>query len=134
MTMPGIPCIYYGSEWGLEGVKTPGTDASLRPEVKTPEFNKLTQFISNLCKFRIETPILAYGNFQNIHITNHQYVYLREYNNEKIIVSINASNNEYSFENSLNLSGIDIVTNKNVTIGNHYTLPPQSIQIVLCKS
>ena len=29
--MPGIPCIYYGSEWGTEGVKQQGSDANLRP-------------------------------------------------------------------------------------------------------
>ena len=31
MTMPGMPSIYYGSEWGIEGLKAPGTDAPLRP-------------------------------------------------------------------------------------------------------
>ena len=30
-TMPGVPSIYYGSEWGLPGRKTPATDAPLRP-------------------------------------------------------------------------------------------------------
>ena len=31
MGMPGIPCLYYGSEWGVEGVKGPHSDYALRP-------------------------------------------------------------------------------------------------------
>ena len=30
-TLPGIPSVYYGSEFGIEGVKQWGSDASLRP-------------------------------------------------------------------------------------------------------
>lgn len=33
--MPGIPCIYYGSEWGAEGKKQDGDDA-LRPSFEQP--------------------------------------------------------------------------------------------------
>ena len=39
--MPGIPCLYYGSEWGMEGDKAQG-DGALRPAVETPEWNGLT--------------------------------------------------------------------------------------------
>ena len=31
--MPGIPCVYYGSEWGVKGEKHQG-DAALRPALK----------------------------------------------------------------------------------------------------
>ena len=30
-TMPGVPSIYYGSEWGLKGQRTPHSDSALRP-------------------------------------------------------------------------------------------------------
>jgi glycosidase len=30
-TMPGVPSIYYGSEWGLEGKRTAQEDSNLRP-------------------------------------------------------------------------------------------------------
>lgn len=45
--MPGIPCVYYGSEWGTKADKSQG-DPALRLSFDQPEFNELTQFISNL--------------------------------------------------------------------------------------
>ena len=35
--MPGIPCIYYGSEWGEEGTKSPDNDYALRPCFDAPQ-------------------------------------------------------------------------------------------------
>ncbi len=46
-TMPGIPCIYYGSEWGMEGTKN-WNDTDLRPEIKVFEWNELTDTIQKL--------------------------------------------------------------------------------------
>ena len=40
MTMPGIPCIYYGSEWGIEGQKN-ANDTELRPAVEACQWNEL---------------------------------------------------------------------------------------------
>ncbi len=42
-TMPGIPSIYYGSEWGLEGSRTPSDDRPLRPtlDLNQPETRRL---------------------------------------------------------------------------------------------
>lgn len=48
--MPGIPCIYYGSEWGAEGRKAPGSDANLRPCFPQPEWNRLTGQIAAMAK------------------------------------------------------------------------------------
>ena len=47
MAMPGIPCVYYGSEWGLEGEKKDG-DRSLRPALEGPESNELTELVAAL--------------------------------------------------------------------------------------
>ena len=37
--MPGIPCVYYGSEWGVQGEKRSG-DAALRPAFERPEWER----------------------------------------------------------------------------------------------
>ncbi len=51
--MPGIPCVYYGSEWGLEGEKGgPDGDWTLRPAIEKPAPNELTVFISQLAHLR----------------------------------------------------------------------------------
>ena len=47
-TMCGMPCIYYGSEWGLEATKQNGSDDNLRPFVAKPIYNELSAHISRL--------------------------------------------------------------------------------------
>lgn len=132
-TMPGIPCIYYGSEWGIEGVKTQGSDTSLRPKVDSPIFNELTEFVAKLCKLRTNNKTLAYGNFTNLHTTNHQYVFERKLDDKRIIVMINASENSYNFTFNFNTNkGVDLITKKEVSICDNTTLPPYSIQIIKC--
>ena len=49
--MPGIPCIYYGSEWGAEGDKKDG-DPALRLSYDAPIDNELSVYISKLAKIR----------------------------------------------------------------------------------
>lgn len=48
--IPGIPCVYYGSEWVAEGKKENGGDEALRPSFEAPEWNELTDYISRLAK------------------------------------------------------------------------------------
>ena len=50
--MPGVPCLYYGSEWGAEGTKGGGDDWALRPAFAEPEPNGLTAFIGRLIEVR----------------------------------------------------------------------------------
>ncbi len=53
-TLPGIPSIYYGSEFGIEGKKEQGSDASLRPHLELSDYadamtdNPLTALIAKL--------------------------------------------------------------------------------------
>ena len=132
-TMPGIPCVYYGSEWGQEGEKVPGSDATLRPQIETPIFNELTEYISKLSKLRVANKVLAYGSFANVLITNHQYVFERKLDEKRILVMINASDQD--FNANLNLDGVDsleLISDTKVKLSNSVTLPPCSIQIFEC--
>ena len=132
-TMPGIPCIYYGSEWGIEGTKVQGTDASLRPTINDPIFNEISEFVSKLSKLRTDNKVLAYGNFTNLHITNHQYVFERRLDDKRIIVMINASENSYDLHLNLNATnGVNLLTKENISLTTSTTLPPYSIQIIEC--
>lgn len=132
-SMPGIPCIYYGSEWGAEGVKVQGTDDSLRPKVDKPIFNELTELVAKLCKIRTENKILAYGSFKNVHITNHQYIFERKLNDRRIIVMINANENSYNVGLDLNISnGTELISGKKVNVKGQVSMPPYSVQIIEC--
>lgn len=95
-SMPGIPCIYYGSEWGEEGSKAPDNDYALRPCFEDPKPNELTAFIRTLIALRRDSDALCNGTYRNVVITNHQLVFERKTDNERILVAINASDSEYT--------------------------------------
>lgn len=88
--MPGVPAIYYGSEWGIEGRKADG-DAALRPAVQQPIANELTQWIARLAQLHKNSRALCYGSYRNILLTNHQIVFERRTDEERVLVAINAS-------------------------------------------
>lgn len=92
--MPGIPCIYYGSEWGTEGDKNSG-DEALRLAYPEPEFNELTQVISGLANIKKNSDILNYGSYKAVVLTNRQLVMQREWERESILIAINADENEF---------------------------------------
>jgi len=129
MALPGIPCIYYGSEWGQEGKKIPGQpDDALRPEFTKPMPNELTDIVKNFIKIRSEHPALSVGSFKEIRLTNRQYVFEREYNGERIIVALNIDNQEYDLHFDARAGrGLDLVTGKDHDFGGGSKLPPMSI-------
>lgn len=128
--MPGIPCIYYGSEWGIEGRKEDGDDA-LRPEINTVEFNEISKFISKAARIHRESKALCYGNFNVLHLTNKQFVFERAFEDERIIVLINADANEYTayFDAKAN-SGTELLTGTNFDFSNGAKMHGYSVQYV----
>ena len=49
-TVPGIPSIYYGSEFGIEGNKEYGSDWNLRPALSLKEFNEESELVQLFTK------------------------------------------------------------------------------------
>lgn len=96
-TMPGFPCIYYGSEWGACGDKSEG-DAALRPAFEKPEWNELTDWIQKLAEVRKCSRALREGTYRNITITNKQLVYERSYEKETVLVAMNLEESAYEID------------------------------------
>ena len=94
--MPGIPCIYYGSEWGEEGEKAPDNDYALRPCFEEPKPNELTDFIRKLIAVRRTSDALCNGYYKNVVITNHQLVFERRTDHDRVLVAVNASDAPYT--------------------------------------
>jgi len=94
MGMPGIPSIYYGSEWGIKGEKSRG-DGDLRPAVSEPVENELTDYISRLAHAKINSKALNYGSFRSILLTNKQCIFERRTDSERVLVAINAADEPY---------------------------------------
>ena len=94
LAMPGIPCIYYGSEWGAKGEKRQG-DSALRPAFDQPEWNELTDFISKCIHIHKNSPALCYGDFRIALMTNRQLIIERRCQDQQMLIAVNADENDY---------------------------------------
>ena len=92
--MPGIPCVYYGSEWGAEGDKAAGDDA-LRPAFERPQWNAPCDHIAALSRARAQSAALRQGDFRVLQLTNRQFVFARACEGERVIVAVNADDAPY---------------------------------------
>lgn len=129
--MPGIPCLYYGSEWGEEGVKTPGNDYSLRPCFDKPDWNALTDVIRTLNKITRGSDALCNGGYANIVVTNHQLVFERKSDKEQIFVAINADAGTYTASHgSLQGDFVELLTRKSITLNSQLEMPAYSMQFL----
>lgn len=124
--MPGIPCIYYGSEWGARGEKTPGSDDGLRPCFLSPAENEITRWIASLAGIRKNNPALTLGGYRQLYLTNLQYVFIREYNDNRVIVAINADCNTHTATMPLHSELINLHTGKRFTCSGNLELAPYS--------
>lgn len=92
-TLPGIPSVYYGSEWGTEGIRSSTSDDELRPYIPAIEIehrrNELTIHIETLAKIRASNPELYAGSYSELFLTNRQYAFARTGKNTAVITGVN---------------------------------------------
>ena len=99
-TLPGIPSIYYGSEFGIEGRKERSSDDSLRPALDYDKYsdainiNPCTALIAALGKIRQNTPALSYGSYTELQLTNRQFAFARDLDGVRVIVTVNNDDND----------------------------------------
>jgi len=82
-TVRGIPCIYYGDELMVEGVKEE-SDAALRCTMPSPDPTTwsgqaadLVSKVSALSALRTENPALTWGNLNCMYVKNQELVFSR---------------------------------------------------------
>ncbi len=124
--MPGIPCVYYGSEWGAEAHKNEG-DPALRACFEEPVYNELGEWISQLSEAKKESKALNYGGYRSVVLTNHQCIFERACEDERVLVAINASDQPYTahFDAGCGMA-VDLITGKPHDFGGGSELPPYS--------
>ena len=127
--MPGIPCVYYGSEWGEEGVKAPDNDYALRPCFDAPKPNALTEQIKKMIHVRTGSNALCHGSYRNVVLTNHQLIFERKTDDERMLVAINASDAPFTAHN-VELGGTmtDLLTGNEIQMNGQLEIPPYSVQ------
>lgn len=124
--MPGIPCVYYGSEWGTRADKSEG-DPALRPCFEQPEWNELSEFISKLAEAKKNSEALNYGSFRSVLLTNRQCIFERASEHERVMVAINADEAPFTahFDAGCGMA-TDLITGQPHDFGGGSELPPYS--------
>jgi glycosidase len=124
--VPGIPSIFYGSEYGIYGKRNEYSDYELRPAWEdrwgeSDTAKNLFSEISRFSKIRRESEALKNGSYCELLVNYDQFfAFSRETRGEKIIVIINASykKNEciLKIENS---KWVDLLSNDNFMTDNN---------------
>ena len=125
--MPGVPAVYYGSEWGIQGKKSEG-DAALRPALEIPRKNELTDWVAALAAARQKSEALRYGNYRNLLLTNAQIIFERAVEKERVLVAVNAAGEPFTAHFDAGAGcAIDLVTGLPHDFGGGSLLEPYSV-------
>ena len=106
-TVPGVPSIYAGSEWGISGERTDTSDDALRPrlELEKAKANAphpdLVDLIAQMTRLRHTSPALQEGNYRELLVDHEQLAFLRENAEEKVAVIVNAADEEVTLDLNL---------------------------------
>ena len=124
--MPGIPCVYYGSDWGAKAKKDDG-DPALRACFEKPEWNDLTTFISKLAEAKKHSNALNYGDFRSVLLTNRQCIFERKTDSERVLVAINADDQPFTAHFDAGCgTAVDLITGEMHDFGGGSELAPYS--------
>ena len=103
-TIPGIPSIYYGSEWGTPGCRTPNDDRALRPAINPitisidPAYKDLPDYIAKLSQIRLGSSALQIGSYRQIFVGHEQFAFIRESKQEQILIALNSAQTARSLD------------------------------------
>lgn len=109
-TLPGIPSIYYGGEWGITGRRTRESDADLRPCIsisQEPELHQnLTDFIGKVAAIHRDEPAFHGGRYQELLLTNRQYAFARIAPGSAVIAAVNNDDGPASLQIPVPVSAV----------------------------
>ena len=127
-SMPGIPCLYYGSEWGATGDKHQGDDA-LRPCFDQPQENELTAFLAKLAQIKAGSRALNYGDVKNLTLRNKQWILVRQCPEETAILAVNAEENPCQMECAYHGPATELLTGEKTDLHGTVTLPGYGVKL-----
>lgn len=103
-TIYGIPSVYYGSEFGLEGKKERGSDWNLRPSLDLSDYedalqeNVVTKFCKQLGFLKKKYPELTDGRYQELLLTNRQFALGRILSDSACVTALNCDDDDAVLE------------------------------------
>ncbi len=122
--MPGVPCVYYGSEWGEKADKRQG-DPALRPCFVEPVWNGLCDYIAKLAEAKKSSEALNYGAFRSVLLTNKQCIFERKSEHERVLVAINADSEPFTAHFNAECGrAVDLISGRDHDFGGGSLLEP----------
>lgn len=123
-TMPGVPSIYYGSEWAIKGMKENGSDAPIRPSLNLNDMDDNYRLIKHLEKLAYARKVsypLKYGKYEQVVVRNEQLVYCRYVGDDRVYIALNLSDkDEYlNFNVNKNEEFKDLLTKESIGVNNY---------------
>jgi glycosidase len=135
-TLPGIPSVYYGSEWGIRGIKEGNSDHALRPyidiENRQSYSTNLTGHISRLALIRQREKALKYGNYQQVYLEYRRpFIFARSFENEQIFVAVNIADCEQAIDLSAHGGGFrDLLEGGQISTPRRINLKPHTVRVL----
>lgn len=128
-SMPGIPCVYYGSESGAEGDKSDG-DYKLRPyigDIDKAKMPELSALIKKLNAIRRSEPALQYGSYDKCVLSNKYMCFKREHGADRIYCAFNISDSDVTVRVE-EAEGTDLLSGEVRNLNDIY-LPPFAVRL-----
>lgn len=122
-TMPGIPSIYYGSEWAITGDKS-NCDQNLRPcldlnNIPNADF-ELENHIKKLARIRTKLVAFKSTNYEQVIVRNEQFVFKRENENKSVYVALNLADAPYTVEfPCTSTTLVDLLSGEKIPVSNN---------------
>lgn len=98
-TIPGVPCIYQGDEYGEVGANDPDNRMMMRFDGLDEQQAAMRQQVQKLIRLRRSSMPLLYGDLQTEKLTDDEWVYSRTYMGDRVTVNINRKDLTYSIDN-----------------------------------
>jgi glycosidase len=97
-TVPGVPCVYQGDEYGVPGANDPDNRDMMTFKCENDYQVREFEQTKALFHARRESMPLNYGDLRTLYVDDEAWVFLRHYMGDWTIVALNVRTNTKSIE------------------------------------
>ena len=97
-TIPGVPCIYQGDEYGEVGANDPDNRLMMKFEGLNEQQTAMRAEVQKLIKLRRSSMPLLYGDLETVKLTDDEWSYTRTYMGQTVTVCINRKDLTFSIK------------------------------------